>query len=95
MHYESIKNAVLSFSRKRVTVVGDLMLDLYTFGDVSRISPEAPIPIVRKTHKKFFLGGAANVANNLVDLGAKVTLCGFVGNDYSREIFMKLKRTRY
>lgn len=90
MDYESIKHAISCFNKKRVAVVGDLMLDRYTFGDISRISPEIPVPIIRKIHEKFSLGGAANVANNLVSLGAQVVLCGSVGNDSSRKIFLKL-----
>ncbi len=90
MNYELIKNAVADFGKKRVAVVGDLILDRYTFGEVSRISPEAPIPVVKKTREDFVLGGAANVASNLASLGAQVSLCGFVGKDHSGEIFMRL-----
>jgi len=67
--------------RSNVLVVGDPMLDRYWFGDVDRISPEAPVPIVRVTREEFRLGGAANVALNIATLGAQVTLMGFVGDD--------------
>jgi rfaE bifunctional protein kinase chain/domain len=69
------------FSRTRVLVVGDVMLDRYWFGDVNRISPEAPVPVVlvRKTEER--PGGAANVARNITALGGKATLLSVVGND--------------
>jgi D-beta-D-heptose 7-phosphate kinase/D-beta-D-heptose 1-phosphate adenosyltransferase len=64
-----------------VLVIGDLMLDRYVWGNVARISPEAPVPIVRAVHQNERPGGAANVAMNIVGLGGKVTLFGFVGED--------------
>jgi rfaE bifunctional protein kinase chain/domain len=67
--------------RARVLVVGDAMLDRYFFGDVERISPEAPVPVVRVTREEARLGGAANVALNVKSLGAGVTLITVVGND--------------
>lgn len=68
-------------ARVRVLVVGDLMLDRYWFGEVDRISPEAPVPVVRVARREDRLGGAANVARNIVSLGAKATLMGIVGDD--------------
>jgi D-beta-D-heptose 7-phosphate kinase/D-beta-D-heptose 1-phosphate adenosyltransferase len=65
----------------RILVVGDLMLDRYIWGDVHRISPEAPVPIVRAIHRTEQPGGAANVAMNIVGLGAKASLFGFFGDD--------------
>lgn len=65
----------------RVLVVGDVMLDRYWFGDVSRISPEAPVPVVRIEKRDERLGGAANVARNAVGLGAYTGLLGVVGKD--------------
>ncbi len=65
------------FQRHRVLVVGDLMLDQYLWGDVSRISPEAPVPVLRSAHRTSVAGGAANVAMNLVGLGTQVSLAGF------------------
>ena len=70
-----------TLSRARVLVVGDAMLDRYFFGDVERISPEAPVPVVRVTREEARLGGAANVALNVKSLGAHVTLITVVGND--------------
>ncbi|MGH9616964.1 MAG: D-glycero-beta-D-manno-heptose-7-phosphate kinase [Acidobacteriaceae bacterium] len=69
------------FQRHRVLVVGDLMLDQYLWGDVSRISPEAPVPVLRSARRTHVAGGAANVAMNLVGLGAQVSLAGFLGTD--------------
>lgn len=71
------------FSSRRITVVGDVMLDRFLIGRVSRVSPEAPVPVVVFDHEDFRLGGAANVANNLRELGAVVDLIGVVGNDES------------
>jgi rfaE bifunctional protein kinase chain/domain len=65
----------------RILVVGDVMLDRYWFGDVSRISPEAPVPVVRIERREARLGGAANVARNAAALGAHCGLLGVVGND--------------
>lgn len=65
----------------RVLVIGDLMIDRYWFGDVHRVSPEAPVPVVNVSRSEDRLGGAANVARNAVSLGAQVTLVGIVGRD--------------
>ena len=73
-----------------ILVVGDIMLDRYYFGEVKRISPEAPVPITRVTHEHSTLGGAANVANNLALLGAKVFLAGIAGQDESRRELERL-----
>ena len=68
-------------SRVKVLVVGDVMLDRYWFGEVERISPEAPVPVVKVARREDRLGGAANVARNIVALGAQATLLGVVGVD--------------
>jgi rfaE bifunctional protein kinase chain/domain len=65
----------------RILVVGDVMLDRYWFGEVSRISPEAPVPVVRVDRREERLGGAANVARNAAALGAQVGMLGVVGSD--------------
>ena len=64
-----------------VLIVGDLMLDHFVFGRVERISPEAPVPVVRFDHEEYRLGGAANVAHNVAALGGRVELIGVVGDD--------------
>jgi D-beta-D-heptose 7-phosphate kinase/D-beta-D-heptose 1-phosphate adenosyltransferase len=71
------------FSSRRITVVGDVMLDRFVIGRVSRMSPEAPVPVVVFDHEDFRLGGAANVAHNLRALGASVDLIGVIGADES------------
>jgi len=68
-------------ARKRVLVVGDVMLDEWVWGRVSRISPEAPVPVVAVDDHSFTLGGAGNVANNLRAIGAEVSFAGAVGQD--------------
>lgn len=76
-----IRNLLAKFSQARVLVVGDLMLDEFLWGTVNRISPEAPVPVVRIERESIHLGGAANVAHNLRALGARVTVCGVIGTD--------------
>jgi D-beta-D-heptose 7-phosphate kinase/D-beta-D-heptose 1-phosphate adenosyltransferase len=69
------------FPSTRILVVGDIILDNYIWGKVSRISPEAPVPIVNVTQEDMLLGGAANVANNIRSLGGMVSVCGVIGHD--------------
>jgi D-beta-D-heptose 7-phosphate kinase/D-beta-D-heptose 1-phosphate adenosyltransferase len=69
------------FSRLKILVVGDLMLDRYIFGEVDRISPEAPVPVLRHARRYERAGGAANVAMNLAGLGCQTYLAGFWGDD--------------
>jgi len=79
------RDLVARFAHTPVLVVGDVMIDRFIVGDVSRISPEAPVPVVRFRSEYVRLGGAANVANNLVALGAQVTLVGVIGRDAAAE----------
>ncbi len=79
---------------RHILVVGDLMVDQFVWGEVSRISPEAPVPVVEVHNETLLLGGAANVANNLRDLGVKVTLCGTLGKDDMGRTFQDLARAR-
>ena len=74
------------FPRAHLLVVGDLMLDRFIWGDVERISPEAPVPVLRVTSESFRLGGAANVIHNIRSLGGRVTACGVVGRDSAGRI---------
>jgi D-beta-D-heptose 7-phosphate kinase/D-beta-D-heptose 1-phosphate adenosyltransferase len=77
----AIAKLIEAFAGKRVLVAGDLMLDRYWSGDVDRISPEAPVPVVRKVSAFGVPGGAANTACNVAALGARVTLFGVTGRD--------------
>ena len=76
-----IEKTFQSFSKLRVLIIGDVMLDSYIWGAVERISPEAPVPVVRVKKKDYRLGGAANVALNIASLGAKPILCSLIGDD--------------
>ena len=69
------------FKSRRVLVVGDLMLDRFVYGSVARISPEAPVPVVRVTRETAMPGGASNVATNIRALGAKASVAGVLGKD--------------
>ena len=71
----------MTITQKRILVAGDVMLDRYWFGEVNRISPEAPVPIVRVERREERLGGAANVARNAVALGVETSLLGVIGED--------------
>lgn len=74
----------------KILVVGDLMLDRYWWGDVTRISPEAPVPVVRLKDSTYAVGGAANVAANITGLGATVYLAGVIGSDADASTFKDL-----
>lgn len=77
------------FSGKRIVVIGDVILDEYIIGDVSRISPEAPVPVVEIKKRIYQPGGAANTAANVAALGGDVRLCGLVGNDLHATVFQE------
>ena len=80
------------FPETNILVIGDIILDEYIWGDVSRISPEAPVPVVAVKEETKMLGGAANVINNICSLGGKSVLCGVIGEDETgREVVEKLK----
>ena len=82
------------FNDKRILVVGDVMIDAYLRGDVTRVSPEAPVPIVNLKKSEERLGGAANVALNLLSLGAEPILCAIVGDDKGGGKFYQLLKAR-
>lgn len=75
--------------RKKIMVIGDFMLDVYTFGDVARISPEAPVPVLRVISESRRPGGAGNAILNLVSLGMEVVAVGRVGNDVGGSAFLQ------
>jgi rfaE bifunctional protein kinase chain/domain len=77
---------------KTVAVIGDVMLDRFFWGKVTRISPEAPVPVIDLEDESYHLGGAANVANNLKSLGTNVLLCGSVGKDYAGSQFIDIAK---
>lgn len=88
-------NLINQFENIPVLVIGDVMIDAYLFGNVERISPEAPVPIVAVNKKENRLGGAANVALNLVALGAKPILCSVIGNDLeANDLFNLLQENK-
>jgi D-glycero-beta-D-manno-heptose-7-phosphate kinase len=91
---KNLTKIIKAFSKAKILVIGDLILDEYIRGEVERISPEAPVPIVWARERKFIPGGAANVANNLRSLGAKVSLAGVVGRDPYRDIMLKELKSR-
>jgi bifunctional ADP-heptose synthase (sugar kinase/adenylyltransferase) len=82
----TLQKIVNRFPKVKILVVGDIMMDRFIWGKVSRISPEAPVPVVLVDNsdesETFGLGGAANVANNIHSLGGKVLLCGIDSNIY-------------
>jgi rfaE bifunctional protein kinase chain/domain len=86
----SIKNIIDSFQDKKIIVLGDVMIDTYIEGSVSRISPEAPVPVVNFEKRSSRLGGAANVALNIKALGAEPIICTVVGKDDQAKLFRKL-----
>lgn len=85
--FEKLKD---KFYGKKIAVIGDMMLDCYFWGSVSRISPEAPVPIVEIDNEFFRFGGAANVALNILKLGGIPLPIGVIGNDNDGEIFKNL-----
>lgn len=73
--------AIARMRRRRILVIGDVMLDRFVRGKVTRISPEAPVPVVHVTTESAHVGGAANVARNLADFGIRASVCGIIGTD--------------
>ncbi|MBN1255105.1 MAG: D-glycero-beta-D-manno-heptose-7-phosphate kinase [Deltaproteobacteria bacterium] len=80
-----IDRLVQKFKKTTLLVVGDIMIDEFIWGTVSRISPEAPVPVVAVTHEDLMLGGAANVVHNVHSLGGRVLLAGVIGDDQMGE----------
>jgi D-beta-D-heptose 7-phosphate kinase/D-beta-D-heptose 1-phosphate adenosyltransferase len=91
--HEVVQEIEHQWCAKRLLVVGDVMLDKYIWGDVRRISPEAPVPVVHATHKSHQPGGAANVAMNLVRLGAITQVIGYTGGDEDEKLLLDCLRS--
>ncbi|KKP36325.1 MAG: rfaE bifunctional protein [Candidatus Peregrinibacteria bacterium GW2011_GWF2_33_10] len=85
---------VEQFKNKKILVLGDVMLDKYIWGEVSRISPEAPVQVVNVLSESYAPGGASNVANNIAALGAQAFMVGVVGKDSTKERLVKELKTR-
>jgi D-beta-D-heptose 7-phosphate kinase/D-beta-D-heptose 1-phosphate adenosyltransferase len=84
---------ISGFKKIRLAVIGDLMIDQFMWGEVGRISPEAPVPVVRITAESIMLGGAANVVNNICALGGKVLVSGVIGEDMmGQKMIQSLKK---
>ena len=81
MNRLQLEKTFAAMDHAHVLVVGDLILDKYTWGSVGRISPEAPVQVVEVESEEIRLGGAGNVVNNLLSLGCRVSLVSIVGND--------------
>jgi D-beta-D-heptose 7-phosphate kinase/D-beta-D-heptose 1-phosphate adenosyltransferase len=92
MHNHLIK-IVESLGRPKILVVGDVMLDRYVFGDAERISPEAPVQVLRVVSEEHRLGGAGSVASDLIALGSRASVCGAVGRDTDGERALKMLRS--
>ncbi|MCE3279187.1 MAG: ADP-heptose synthase, bifunctional sugar kinase/adenylyltransferase [Bacteroidetes bacterium] len=86
----NIKEIFNSFSKLNVLIIGDVMIDSYMWGNVNRISPEAPVPVVAVSKKENRLGGAANVALNIQAMGANPLLCCVIGDDDNGKLFSVL-----
>ena len=89
---DDVRTLLGAMSGRRVAVIGDVMLDAYLIGPVERISPEAPVPVLEVTSQRYELGGAANVARCLAELGAEVRMVGVVGDDTDGERLTDIAR---
>ncbi len=83
--FDRIKEIIDKFKKSKIMVIGDIMIDEYMWGEVNRISPEAPVPVVEVEEVTFRLGGAANVVQNLCKIGVDPMLVSVIGNDYNGE----------
>jgi len=91
----SLAKSIEKFPKTRVLVIGDIIMDEYLWGDVSRISPEAPVPVVDVKRETKMLGGAGNVVSNISSLGGEAILCGVVGDDSrGRQVVKMVKSLR-
>ena len=88
-----MENLINEFEGKRVLIVGDVMIDAYIMGKVERISPEAPVPVVNIDQRDMRLGGAANVAINIIALKAIPILCSVIGKDDDGDALVALMQS--
>ena len=91
---KKLDDILKSFRQKKILIVGDVMVDEYLWGDVTRISPEAPVPVVSCTRREYRMGGAANVTINVASMKAESVLCSVIGNDDAGKIFRQLLHAR-
>jgi len=89
MNFQRAQSILEQFSGCRLVVLGDLMLDEFIWGEVRRISPEAPVPVVEVKRETWHLGGAGNVVSNLIDLGAQAMPIGIIGDDEAGRLLQK------
>lgn len=94
MSVQKISDLFKAFQKLKVLVIGDVMIDAYIWGAVSRISPEAPVPVVNVKTREKRMGGAANVALNIQSLGAEPILCAVLGDDEGADVFESLLAER-
>lgn len=90
MSSSQLTDAVARFGDVRILVIGDVIVDHFVWGSVSRISPEAPVPVVNVSKEELLLGGSANVLRNIVSLGGGGALCGLIGSDAMGEEVVRL-----
>lgn len=95
MKTDKLIKIIDNFKGKKIGVIGDVMLDHFIFGDVERISPEAPVPVVFVNKETFIPGGAANTASNIVALGGEVFVVGLIGPDEAgKQLILELKKRK-
>ncbi|QQS52112.1 MAG: bifunctional hydroxymethylpyrimidine kinase/phosphomethylpyrimidine kinase [Bacteroidota bacterium] len=86
----NVKQILETFRGRKIVIVGDVMVDEYLWGEVNRISPEAPVPVVACEKREFRMGGAANVAINIKKLGAEPIMCSVIGKDETARVYRSL-----
>ncbi len=90
MNKKVLKDAIDRFPDTRILVIGDVIVDQFIWGNVSRISPEAPVPVVNVNREELLLGGSANVLGNITSLGGSCSLCGIIGADAMGDELLRL-----